>query len=270
MTTNPKDEREDYYRGADEWARDRRERDRKLLRVAWIIAIAATLVAVLEAFALIALTPLKTVVPYTILVDRHTGYIQAVDPVRGSRITADAALTKSFLVQYVTARESFDVDSLQANYRKVALWSAERARSEYIAAMQGTNPESPLRRYPRGTVIEVRVKSVSTLGSNVSMVRFDTVRRDAGGQATVTGAWAAVIRYRYSNADMPAEDRYINPLGFQVLRYRRSAEALPPPEPQTVTVMPTGVTGRSFAPVPVPGPVPSPVAGADERLEEEP
>ena len=33
-----------------------------------------------------------------------------------------------------------------------------------------------------------------------------------------------MIRYRYSGEPMQLEDRMVNPLGFQVLRYRRDPE----------------------------------------------
>ncbi len=112
------------------------------------------------------------------------------------------------------------------------MWSAETARSTYLAAMQANNPQSPLIAYPRTTVVETRVKSVSPVGRNVAMVRFETQRRDLGGQAQPPRAWVALIRYRYSGAPMRLEDRFVNPLGFDVLRYRRDAEALSP-EPET-------------------------------------
>lgn len=219
--------RDAYYREAASWAHDQRDGLRKSRRIAWIVAGAAATIAIFEAFALMLLTPLKTVEPYTLLVDKQTGFVQAVKPLEAPRIAGDTALTQSFLVQYVIARESFDIDALQANYRKVALWSAESARSRYIAGMQASFPDSPLNRYPRSTVIETTVKSVSTLGPGAAMVRFETRRTDQGTQPRVTGSWVAVIRYRYSGEPMRVEDRYTNPLGFQVLRYRRDAEALP-------------------------------------------
>ncbi|HST36156.1 MAG TPA: type IV secretion system protein, partial [Allosphingosinicella sp.] len=67
---------------------------------------------------------------------------------------------------------------------------------------------------------------------NVAMVRFETQRRDAGGRTEPPRAWVALVRYRYSGEPMRTEDRFINPLGFQVVRYRRDAETLPP-EPAT-------------------------------------
>jgi type IV secretion system protein VirB8 len=217
-----------YYKEAATWNRDRIEAMRASRRTAWWVAGSATVVAVLLAFTLMLLMPLKTVVPYTLMVDRTTGFVQALKPLDPDKVAPDTALTQSFLVQYVIARESFDIDALEPNYRKVALWSAEAARSDYLGFMQVSNPQSPLTLYPRTTVIETRVKSVSPVARNAALVRFDTVRRDAGGQVQPPRSWVAVIRYRYSGEPMKLEDRFVNPLGFQVLRYRRDAETIAP------------------------------------------
>lgn len=227
MTTPSRDELDSYLAGAESWANDRNNELLASRQVAWIVALVAVAVALLEALALILLVPLKRVEPYTLMVDRQTGYVQLLKPLNPELVSSDAALTQSFLVQYVIAREGYDIDVLQADYRKVALWSASAARAEYLAAMPASNPGSPLARYPRTTIIEVRVKSVTSLGTNSALVRFETMRRDAGRQPAPPSAWVAVIRYGYSGGAMSAEDRFVNPLGFQVLRYRRSAEALP-------------------------------------------
>jgi type IV secretion system protein VirB8 len=220
-----------YYVEAGSWAEDRQEELRKSRKTAWTIALIAAVIALLLALALIVLLPLKTVEPYTLLVDRNTGFVQALEPLNPERISGDTALTQSFLTQYVIAREGFDADAIQTNYRRVSLWSADTARSSYISGQQASNPESPLARYPRTTVVETRVKSISPIAANVAMVRFETQRRDAGGQAQPPQAWVAVIRYRYSGAPMRMEDRLVNPLGFEVLHYQRNAEALPPEPP---------------------------------------
>ena len=252
-----------YYVEAGSWAQDREEELVRSRRTAWLIAWIAVVVAVLLAIVLVVLMPLKSVQTVTLLTDKQTGFVQVVDPINPQRITADAALTQSFLTQYVTAREGFDVDSLQSDYRRVALWSADEARSSYVAGQQVGNPDSPLARYPRSTVIETRVKSISSLGANVAMVRFDTVRRDQGGQLQPPAHWVAVVNYRYTGEPMRMEDRLINPLGFQVTRYRRDPEAPPPAEPAPQPVQPVVVQ-----PVPVPVPQAAPPQQQPPRAPE--
>lgn len=219
-----------YFAEGDSWASDRNAALRRSRQVAWWVAGAAGFIAIAEALALMFLAPLKTVVPYTLLVDRQTGFVQALKPLESQSITADRALTQSFLVQYVIAREGFDIDALQSDYRKVALWSTGAARNGYVASIQASNPASPLMRLPRSSTIDVRIRSVTSLGADSAMVRFETVRRDAGGQTRPAQPWVSVMRFSYSGEPLSAEDRMINPLGFKVLRYRRSAETLPAPE----------------------------------------
>lgn len=218
-------DRADYFEKARGWATDTQLREGRLQRIAWTIAGVATAVALFEAVALALLTPLKTVQPITLLVDRQTGYVQALDPLQPRRVGADAALTQSFLAQYVAAREGFDRATVGNDYRRVALWSSGLARSQYLSLMPASNPDSPLARYTGGSTIVARVKSVSPLSDGTALVRFDTQQQDRNGSAGPSRPWISVIRYHYSNAPMAFEDRLINPLGFQVASYRRDAEA---------------------------------------------
>ncbi|HXC73612.1 MAG TPA: VirB8/TrbF family protein [Sphingomicrobium sp.] len=243
-----------YYAEAASWNRDRVQAMRSSHRTAWWIAGIATALALLEGLALVLLMPLKTVEPYTLMVDRTTGYVQALKPLDKATVAPDAALTQSFLVQYVIAREGFDMATLNANYRKVALFSSGAARTGYLQTIQVSNPQSPLVLYPRSTVIDARVKSVSPIGNNAALVRFDVVRTDAGAQPQPASPWVAVVRYRYSTEPMKLEDRFVNPLGFQVTSYRRDPEAVPP----SAATPPSAAPAANAAPLPYYAPVVQP------------
>ncbi len=212
---------------AASWATSVTEDIERSNRRAWTVAIIAAIVALLEAVALVFLVPLKTVEPYTLLVDRQTGNVEALAPLDAQVVTADAALTRSYLVQYVIARESFALATLQDDYRKVSLWSDGRVREAYQRTMNATNPASPLSALPKGASIRTQVKSVSTLGEGRALVRFLTTQVDQGAAPQPPQHWAAIVNYSFSNAEMSEADRYVNPLGFQVTSYRRDAETLP-------------------------------------------
>lgn len=249
MTDKPASNLKTYFREAETWSHDREKLQAVWLRRAWMIAAVTSLIAIFEAIALITLTPLKTVVPYTLLVDRQTGYVQALKPLGASMIAPDAALTRSFLAQYVIARAGFDIDTLRDDYRKVGLWSAGEARNNYIETMRATNPASPLASLPRGARIEVQIRGLSSLSPDTMLVRFTTARTDAAGRALSPQLWSSVIRYRFNNSSMSAADRLLNPLGFQVIRYRQNADIAPSPEPaadRTVTEAGSPFTPQSF------------------------
>jgi type IV secretion system protein VirB8 len=227
MNADTREKLDDYYAQAGSWADERTQSIYASRKVAWIVAMVATAIALLLAIAILLMLPLKTVVPHTVLVDKQTGFVQALDPAAPQKIAPNKALTQSFLVQYVEAREGFDISTVQGQFKKVALWSSGPAKSRYVGMMQATNPESPLARLPRSSVIDVQVRSVSQISDNSALVRFATVRRDQGGSEQPVQSWVAVIKYRYSNKVMTVEDRYVNPLGFEVIDYRKDPENLP-------------------------------------------
>ena len=227
MNKHVDEDLDEYYRRSESWAIDRERQQRNSLRVAWGVAVGACAIALAEAVALAALMPLKTVQPYTLLVDRQTGFVQALKPLGGETIAPDRALVRSFLAQYVIARESFQIESIKDEYRKVVLWSADEARQRYIAGMQAGNPSSPLATLPRRALVEVEIRSISSLSANTALVRFATYRSDPGGARQQEQLFAAVVNYRFSGAAMSEADRLLNPLGFQVVRYRRDAEMVP-------------------------------------------
>ena len=212
---------------AASWATSVNDDLKRSNRIAWIVAIIAALVALLEALALVFLVPLKTVEPYTLLVDRQTGHVETLAPLDAQVVAPDAALTRSFLVQYVIARESFTSETLQDDYRKVSLWSDRPVAERYQALMAATNSQSPLAFLQRGSSMRTEVKSVSPLADDRSMIRFATTTVDGRGNAQEPQHWVAIVRYTFTSAAMNESDRYLNPLGFQVTSYRRDAETLP-------------------------------------------
>jgi len=252
----------EYFERAESWATDTQLLSLRSRRTGWTVAAIATGIAALEALALAMLAPLKTVQPITLLVDRQTGFVQSVDPDTPRRIGADDMLTQSFLAQYVTAREGFDRATLPVDYRKVAMLSAANARQTYLAEMPATNPASPFRRFPSGTVVAARVKSVSRLDPGTALVRFETQQQSPGGGVSLPQAWIATVRYTYSNAPMSLEERLVNPLGFKVLSYRRNGEAPPPAQLALPAAVTSPGTGRRIT-VPV---ATVPVATVGDRV----
>jgi type IV secretion system protein VirB8 len=226
MTRQPSDaELKSYFHEARSWADDRQVQNARSRKIAWIIAGAATTIAALEAIALAGLAPLKTVIPQMVLVDRQTGHVTSLDPTKPMQLAPDSALARSMLVQYVTARESLDRGTIAGDYRKVALWSGATAKSSYLGLMDANNPANPLARLPRQASVRTMIKSVSPLENGQALVRYDLVYSGEAGIQSRPMPYVSVIRYRFRDRPLADSDRFINPLGFEVLNYRKDPEA---------------------------------------------
>lgn len=211
---------------ANSWATSVTSELERSRRIAWIVAIIASIIALLLAAAILIMLPLKSVEPYTLLVDRQTGNVETLAPLDQATVQADTALTRSLLAQYVVSRESFDRADLQRDYRKTMLFSGGEERQRYAGELNTANPASPLAYMPPGSSLSTEIKSISSLTSDSALVRFVTTRRDRGARAQEPQHWAAVINFQFSGAQMSEDDRLINPLGFQVTRYRRDQESV--------------------------------------------
>ena len=221
MTEQKQDE---YFELAQSWALESDARQNKSRRIAWTVAGVAAGVAALEALALVMLVPLKETESVMLLVDRTTGYVQEISPSQANGIRADDALLESMLAQYVAARERFDRDTVQEDYRKASLWSDGTVGRAYAASMAATTPRSPFTLYRSREVREVEVKSVTQVERGRALVRFDSFLTTGDGRRVPDGSWISLVRYRFSDAPMAYEDRLLNPLGLQVTGYRRDAE----------------------------------------------
>src|SRR5262249_20439405 len=98
----------DRYRRSEEiedWAEPALIQERRGRKTAWVIASLLIFVCCVQAAAIAIMLPLKEVVPYTVLVDRQTGYVETARGVQLGNLAEDQAVVESMLAQYVLARE---------------------------------------------------------------------------------------------------------------------------------------------------------------------
>ena len=217
-------EADQYYAAALSWTDERVLAERRMRKIAWGVAAAAGFVVLVLAITVMLMMPLKSVQPYVVTVDRQTGAVQVATTLKDSKLSENEAVIQAELANYVRTRETFDATDLATSYRRVQLRSSGNVRSAYIATMAADNALSPLHTLSPGDTIAVRIKSVSLIGRNEGLVRFDTERSAAGGKIIETRAYVSAMSFGFNDRPLRLEDRFDNPLGFIVTRYRRDAE----------------------------------------------
>ena len=219
-------DRDDYYAAAKSWSDGQASVAARETRIAWRVAAGAGVITLLLALALAFLVPLKTVQPYVLTVDRQTGAVEPAMTVQSGNLTQNEAVIQAQLAAYVVARETFDATDLAQKYRRVQIMSARPVAAAYVAQMATTNPESPLRSLTRGDTLTIVVRSVSLINDNAALVRFTATRGALGGATARPINYVSAVSFGFNGRPLRQSDRFDNPLGFQVTRYRRDTEGL--------------------------------------------
>ena len=215
-----------YYQDGAVWERDIARRNRNSRALAWIVASVMTLIAVAAIAALLLALPLKTYEPYMVVVDRSSGFVEVKRPIAEGALQQDEAIATFDLVRYVKARETYDPKGLKDNFDLAQLLSAGDASRELVELFSPANAKNPIKLLGTNTVVAVAIKSVTFPNQRTALVRFSTEEKSQAN--IVTRHWVSLIRFRYTSAPARNEYRFQNPLGFQVLEYRRDQETVAP------------------------------------------
>lgn len=211
------------------WYKDRYQYvlvQRKLLTFITLLSLVCTLATVL---VIAYLTPLKTVEPFVIQVDQKTGITQTVDPLTARELTANEAVNNFFIVQYIRAREGYQINDLARNYDIVRLMSdSGRVYPEFVTQANPNNPLSNAARLGTSGTRTVKFKSFTYLKPQLLQIRLLIEERGDGGSAGgMQYHKILLLAFEYVKMNLTIEERYLNPLGFRITDYRMDEDIVP-------------------------------------------
>lgn len=221
-----RDDLKAYFAESASWDRDRFVTARRSKRLAWIVAAIASGLAITGVAAVAMLTPLKTVAPYVITVDKATGASEITAQMSGdNQITYNEAVAKYFLADYVRNREGWIPQARKEFFEGVLAMSSREEQARWTAFYSKDNAGSPQNVFTDLDTVFIAVKSVTFVSQNVAQIRF-TKSLQQGSRVTDTQAIATVT---YDTTDTPTteQQRFKNPLGLEVQTYRADLEVTP-------------------------------------------
>lgn len=214
---------EAFVDAAKAWETDEIVRVRRSERRAWIFAALGIGTALAACIAVAALTPLKSVEPFVVRVDKNTGATDIVTRIDERTVSFNEALDKYFLARYVNYREEYSNAMAFPNYEAVTLMSTQQVGAAYYAQINPKNPRSPVSVYGKDGTVEVAVNSISFLGNGVAQVRFARTEKGPNSPERES-SWIGTITFKYLKAPADGKARLVNPVGFQVSEYRLDPE----------------------------------------------
>jgi type IV secretion system protein VirB8 len=224
---------DEYFKEANGWETDKITSLKKSEKRAWTVASGSFFIVVLLGISIVSIMPLKTVEPYVIRVDQTTGGVDIIDVLKEQDITAQEAVNKMFLSKYIRHRDGYLWETREHDRKIVGLLSDSKEQEEYAMFTDPKkNPQAPVTIYGTDAEVKIKIKSISQLNDGVkankethfsSMVRYTKNESRLGESPKVTH-WVATVVYTYRRSPMKSDDRYENPLGFQVISFRSDLE----------------------------------------------
>ncbi|MBV8939998.1 MAG: hypothetical protein JO089_09205 [Alphaproteobacteria bacterium] len=170
--------------------------------------------------AVSGLFPLRTPVPFVYYdehyMDEYPTLSSLAQPGEAPNMTI-----KRFLVgQYITRRESYDINQLELNVRFVKQQSTPEVFVTWQKQLDPANPESPITRFERHATRSIEITSLRPRGTGAMEADFDAVVHD--GPTVKKTHMHANIAFRFQEITVDQKTGKATPLQFVVTDYSTS------------------------------------------------
>ncbi len=185
-----------------------------------MLALLLLIVILISVLVVFKISTSRTVEPFVIEIEKKSGVVHVVNPVTVSQYSANDALRNYFIKDYIQTREIFDPYNYSFNYEtKIRLFSSSAVFSafrNYIASQDLSRLAIQHREYVNH---ECRIISIDNLFDSTIRVVF-TIKYEHKDGNQIKKTKTVIMSYRFVHLELNDQDRYINPLGFQVTSYK--------------------------------------------------
>ena len=222
------------------------EINEKSRKTAWRAFGVMSGICVILAGAIFAMTPLKRTEVRLLVVDKNTGYPTEITTLADfqsgnvKQITANEALNKYFVQQYIIAHDSYNHYTVRNDWKVVQMYSTPEVFNDYKRKFANGIEE----RIGKNKVMEVIIHSMNLMptktdynGKNIGRImqaRVEKIVR-SGENIEERSTGTVTISFAYDDhLKMDEQARNTNPLGFTVTAYQYAFDQRTEnfPEPQ--------------------------------------
>lgn len=179
------------------------------------------LVNVALGFALYGLTPLKSITPMLVTFSDKREQVVRIEPFE-TTTRGYSLMTQKLAAEYVKYREEIVADAGEQQRRWAEYMGARmtpQAFQQFRLAMAG-----PYKEYQeQGRIRTVDILDVRPLSNNYFQIEFKATDFDANNQPIGETLFEAGVSVAYVARQVRDAEKFVNPLGFTVTKYTRTA-----------------------------------------------
>ena len=190
---------------------------KKILTLFSLLSIATVVISVIFVKQF---TESKSFEPYVVELEEKTGVLNVVDNLTESTLTADESIKKSYIYKFLNAGEGYNYITFEDDRKTLGLLTTTQVYRQMYNKYSLANENSIVNTLQNRGTFKVKVKSIIFNTPTVATVRFVIYNSKPSKLYPAEMHKIAEIQFVFSTAmQLSAEDRYINPLGFQVNKY---------------------------------------------------
>jgi type IV secretion system protein VirB8 len=157
--------------------------------------------------------------PFVIEIEQKTGVPTVVDPIGSIIYSADEVVKRFFVWEYVKLREEYLQGYFDASQKKLSVMSSGDVYGQYKSIIR--NPDGIVTKLAKSNgSIEIQLKSLVFINESTAQIRFKQSIIGGGNEGVSNMNKIVYMEFTFSNIEMNDEQRYLNPLGFRVTKYR--------------------------------------------------
>lgn len=158
--------------------------------------------------------------PFVVEIDKKTGVATTVTPVTVKEYSANIAVLRALVIQYIRAREEYIFQTYDSNFQMVKALSNAAIFRSYATSYGSANPTSPYSVFGKNGTISVKWKSIIFPEQNTAQVRITLQTLDATNSVKQVDKIVLMSFEFKPDANVSESERLINPLGFNVTMYK--------------------------------------------------
>ena len=159
--------------------------------------------------------------PFVIEIDKKTGVATTVKPLTSNEYSANLAVVRSLIINYIRAREEYSYGLFDRNFLDIVrVFSDPNIYYSYKNLFNKNNPQSPYNILSKTGMSKVKWKSIIFPKDGTAQIRITLQIYNSKDNKSVEINKIILMAFEFNESlQLNEEDRLINPLGFNVTLY---------------------------------------------------
>ena len=189
---------------------------KKLLSLFCLLAMATVVIAVIFVKKF---TESKSFEPYLIEFEEKTGKMNIIENLDKTNLTADESIKKFYINEFLNSAEAYNPATFSTDRRKMLLLSTSSVFKKIFIKHNQRNEQSTVSMLGRSGTLTIGIKSIVFLSPTLASVRFVIYCSKPNRVFPAEKHLIANIEFGFFDMELNQDDRFMNPLGFRVIKY---------------------------------------------------